>query len=339
MKTSAYTPFDVSARDRIVGFFVIGAVLLFLVGFLIPFIQSLSDDKRIPFYTVLDQTYGIAPEAIVSLRGVPIGGVTAVGITRDGMVRVDIALSRIYEEFYTKRSTLTVDSNIGVSTILTGSGLILSPGKAENGLLEQGEFISTNAPQGIGSILEELDIAQLTDQVTDIVANVEEITAGLADNQDKIFMSIDNLAQVTASLAQVSGELPGMVNSVDQSLIALQSSMQGIDKLVLTADKDLQLTLKNAVQMTEQATLTLSEAEILFRATTPLMSQLPVVLVTTDIALQSITALTEQLSQSWLLGGGGGEEVVKPALPATHPHDNQLYQQAPAAKNNIRSIP
>ena len=338
MKTSAYTPFDVSARDRIVGFFVIGAVLLFLVGFLIPFIQSLSDDKRIPFYTVLDQTYGIAPEAIVSLRGVPIGGVTAVGITRDGMVRVDIALSRIYEEFYTKRSTLTVDSNIGVSTILTGSGLILSPGKAENGLLEQGEFISTNAPQGIGSILEELDIAQLTDQVTDIVANVEEITAGLADNQDKIFMSIDNLAQVTASLAQVSGELPGMVNSVDQSLIALQSSMQGIDKLVLTADKDLQLTLKNAVQMTEQATLTLSEAEILFRATTPLMSQLPVVLVTTDIALQSITALTEQLSQSWLLGGGG-EEVVKPALPATHPHDNQLYQQAPAAKNNIRSIP
>ncbi|MBQ61127.1 MAG: hypothetical protein CMQ19_03530 [Gammaproteobacteria bacterium] len=338
MKTSAYTPFDVSARDRIVGFFVIGAVLLFLVGFLIPFIQSLSDDKRIPFYTVLDQTYGIAPEAIVSLRGVPIGGVTAVGITRDGMVRVDIALSRIYEEFYTKRSTLTVDSNIGVSTILTGSGLILSPGKAENGLLEQGEFISTNAPQGIGSILEELDIAQLTDQVTDIVANVEEITAGLADNQDKIFMSIDNLAQVTAILAQVSGELPGMVNSVDQSLIALQSSMQGIDKLVLTADKDLQLTLKNAVQMTEQATLTLSEAEILFRATTPLMSQLPVVLVTTDIALQSITALTEQLSQSWLLGGGG-EEVVKPALPATHPHDNQLYQQAPAAKNNIRSIP
>ena len=338
MKTSAYTPFDVSARDRIVGFFVIGAVLLFLVGFLIPFIQSLSDDKRIPFYTVLDQTYGIAPEAIVSLRGVPIGGVTAVGNTRDGMVRVDIALSRIYEEFYTKRSTLTVDSNIGVSTILTGSGLILSPGKAENGLLEQGEFISTNAPQGIGSILEELDIAQLTDQVTDIVANVEEITAGLADNQDKIFMSIDNLAQVTASLAQVSGELPGMVNSVDQSLIALQSSMQGIDKLVLTADKDLQLTLKNAVQMTEQATLTLSEAEILFRATTPLMSQLPVVLVTTDIALQSITALTEQLSQSWLLGGGG-EEVVKPALPATHPHDNQLYQQAPAAKNNIRSIP
>ena len=337
MKTSAYTPFDVSARDRIVGFFVIGAVLLFLVGFLIPFIQSLSDDKRIPFYTVLDQTYGIAPEAIVSLRGVPIGGVTAVGITRDGMVRVDIALSRIYEEFYTKRSTLTVDSNIGVSTILTGSGLILSPGKAENGLLEQGEFISTNAPQGIGSILEELDIAQLTDQVTDIVANVEEITAGLADNQDKIFMSIDNLAQVTASLAQVSGELPGMVNSVDQSLIALQSSMQGIDKLVLTTDKDLQLTLKNAVQMTEQATLTLSEAEILFRATTPLMSQLPVVLVTTDIALQSITALTEQLSQSWLLGGG--EEVVKPALPATHPHDNQLYQQAPAAKNNIRSIP
>jgi hypothetical protein len=55
------------------------------------------------------------------------------------------------------------------------------------------------------------------------------------------------------------------------------------------------------------------------------MSQLPIVLVTTDIALQSITELTEQLSQSWLLGGGG-EEVSKPAMPTVHPHDNELYQ-------------
>ena len=325
MKTSAYTPFDVSVRDRIVGFFVIGAVTLFLAGFLIPFIQSLSDDKGIPFYTVLDKTYGIAPEAIVSLRGVSIGAVTAVGITRDGMVRVDIALSHIYAEFYTKNSSLTVDSNIGVSTILMGSGLILSPGKAENGLMEPGEFISTYAPQGIGTILEELNIAELADQVTDILTNVEEITAGLVENQGKIYKSIDNLEQVTASVAQVSGELPGMVTSVDQSLTALQSSMQGVDKLIVTADKDLQLALKNAVQLTEQATLTLSESEILFRTTTPLMSQLPIVLVTTDIALQSITELTEQLSQSWLLGGGG-EEVSKPAMPTVHPHDNELYQ-------------
>ena len=236
MKTSAYTPFDVSTKDRIVGFFVIGAVLLFLLGFLIPYIQRLSEDKGIPFYTLLDKTYGISPEANVSLRGVVIGSVVGVGITRDGMVRVDIALSHIYGEFYTRKSSLAVDSDIGVSTILTGSGLILSPGKTENGLMEPGEFITTDIPQGFGSILEELDLMQLTDQVTEIVANVEDITSGLAQNQDKIYRSIDNLEQVTASLARVSEELPGMVKSVDQSLLALQSSMQGVDKLIVATD-------------------------------------------------------------------------------------------------------
>ena len=274
----------------------------------------------------------------MSLRGVIIGRVTAVGITRDGMVRVDIALSHIYAEFYTKKSSLEVDSNIGVSTILTGSGLILSPGKPENGLMKPGEFINTDVPQGIGSFLEELDILQLTDQITEIVASVEDISTGLAQKQDKIYKSIDNLEQVTSSLVKFAEELPGMVNSVDQSLLSLQASMKGVDKLIVATDKDLRLTLQNSVLLTQQATLALAEAEILFRAATPLMNQLPVVLVTTDIALQSITELTEQLSQSWLLGGGG-RKTSRSALPNVHPHDNALYQPESTAQNNLRSAP
>ncbi len=325
METSAYTPFDVSARDRVVGFFVIGAVLLFLIGFLIPFISSLSDEDGLPFYTILDQTYGIAPDATVSLRGVIIGNVTGVAITSEGMVRVDMKLSTIYQDFYTRKSSLSVDSNIGVSTILTGSGLILSPGRTENGLLEPGDLIATNAPQGFGSILEELDIVQLTDQVTEIMSNLESITTGINDNQDKIYRSLDNLEAVTLSLAQVSQELPAMISSVDQSLKSLQSSLAGVDKMVAATDKDLRLTLANTVELTKQASQTLAEAEILFRATTPLMSQLPTVLVTTDVALQSITELTDQMSQSWLLGGGNSQPSQAIAVPDPHPHDNALY--------------
>jgi ABC-type transporter Mla subunit MlaD len=329
MKTSTYTPFDVTPRDRIVGFFVIGAVLLFLIGFLIPFIQKLSNEEGLPYYTVLDKTYGIAPDAIVSMRGVTIGKVVRVGITQDAMVRVDIALSHDYADFYTNKSSLTVDTNIGVSTILTGSGLILSPGKSENGLMALGGFIFTSTPQGFSSILEEIDIVQLTDQITEIVNNVEEITTGLAENQDKLYRSLDNLEKVTTSLAQVSAEIPQMIKSVDESLASLQSSMRGVDKLIEASSENLQLALKNTVQLTEQATLTLAETETLFQATTPVMNQLPTVLVTTDIALQSITQLTEQMSQSWLLGGGESSETKQPIMPSGHPHDNNLYKTTP----------
>lgn len=329
MKTSVYTPFQVGAKDRIVGLFVIGAVLLFLVGFLIPVIQRLQAAEGIPFYTVLDQTYGIAPNALVSLRGVSIGEVSGVGITEDGMVRVDIALSPDYQDFYTRRSRLSVDTNIGVSTILTGSGLILHPGGLENGVMEAGDLIITDAPRGIASFLETVDLALITDQVTEIIANVEGLTTGLEENQDKVYRSLDNLEAVTASLAVVTNTLPGMVAEVNASLVAIQATLGTVDGMIVGTDANLQATLANAVALTNQATLTLAEAEVLFRATTPVLSQLPTVMMTTDIALQSITDLTDQLSRSWLLGGSSEARPASYSTgPTFHPHDDSLYRAA-----------
>jgi hypothetical protein len=49
MKTTAYTPFEVGARDRMVGIFVIVAVLLFLLGFALPRINQLGRDTGVAF--------------------------------------------------------------------------------------------------------------------------------------------------------------------------------------------------------------------------------------------------------------------------------------------------
>jgi ABC-type transporter Mla subunit MlaD len=328
MKTSAYRPFEVAGKDRIVGVFVIGAILLFLLGFLIPFIQRLSADEGALFYTVLDQTYGIAPEATVSLRGVVIGHVTRVAITGEGMVRVDMSLSQGYARFYTQQSRLAVDGNIGVNTILTGSGLILTPGPTENDLLELGEYIPTEKPQGIATLLKDLDIVQLANQVTEIVANVQAITAGLNNNQDKIYRSLANLETVTQSLAEVSQRLPDMVTSVDRSLGSLEGTLTNIDGVIQRTDDSMQGAMQNITLLTAQASTTLAETEILMRASTPVMAQLPTVMVTTDVALQSITRLTNQLGQSWLLGGGKNSPPPLTGL-ASHPHDNSLYEVEP----------
>lgn len=336
MTTSGYTAFEVGTKDRVVGLFVIGAVLLFLMGFLIPFVQKFNADDGIPFYSIIDKTYGIAPDSKVSMRGVIVGNVTQVAITDDATVRVDFRLSSAYSAFYKSGSRMSVDSNIGVNTILSGSGLILIPGPSDNELMSPGEFVPTEIPQGIGSILDELDIVQLTDQVTEIVTNIEEITTGVNHNQEKIYASLDNLQEITANLAEISRSLPAITQSVDQSLVSLQSTMAGVDSMVQTTDKNLQPMLKDMTALTQQATLTLSETEELFRSTTPVMNQLPTFLRTTDVALQSITGLTDQLSQSWLLGGGdtGSDNllsvpttILEPLGPTLHPHDDSLYEE------------
>ncbi len=325
MTASGFTPFEVGARDRVVGVFVILAVLLFLVGFLIPLVQRLNQEDGIPFYTLLDQTYGIGIDAAVSLRGVPIGNVTDVGMTEDGRVRVNIKLSPKFADFYTEGSSLEVDTEIGVATILTGSGLLLHPA-SDQAPLEPDSFIPTATPQGISSLLDEIDVVYLTDQVTEIVANVEEITRGFNDNQDKIFRSLDNLEQVTASLAEVSQALPQMVGSVDRSIGSLEQSLAGVDRLIANTDEDLQATLANTVALTQQASLTLAEAEVLFRESRPVLRQLPATLVSIDIALQSMTTLSDQMSRSWLLGGSEASPTPERTPgPPLHPHDDSLY--------------
>lgn len=335
MKTTAYIPFQARTKDRVVGFFVIAAVLLLLIGVLLPAIKRLQQEDGIPFFTTVDETYGIAVDALVSLKGVAIGKVTDVRITEGGMVRVVISLSKEYERFYTQKSSLAIDTTSVVSAILTGTGLILLPGKQSNGPLQPGSFIRMDAPQGFAQILQELDLVQLMDQITAIIDSVEEVTSGLAENQGKIYTSLDNLQEVTANVAKVTQKLPLMVSSVEKSLAELQNGLASVNLLVEHTDADLQATLKNAIKLTQQATQTLAEAESLFKATTPVMNQLPSFLITTDVALQSFTELSDQLATSWLLGGTS----AKPSGfqgPTSHPHDDSLYESQDNRKVNAK---
>ncbi|MEK9877895.1 MAG: hypothetical protein VW684_14645, partial [Betaproteobacteria bacterium] len=66
MAAAPHRAFAVTNKDRIAGWFVIGALLLFLLGFIIPWIRNIAEDDRILFETRLDRTYGITPDAIIS---------------------------------------------------------------------------------------------------------------------------------------------------------------------------------------------------------------------------------------------------------------------------------
>ncbi|MCB1647794.1 MAG: hypothetical protein KDI36_20210, partial [Pseudomonadales bacterium] len=161
-----------------------------------------------------------------------------------------------------------------------------------------------------------------------IVTNVDQITTGMNENQDKIYRSIDNLEEVTASLAEVSRSLPSMITSVDQSLASLEGTMNGVDELLYENKDQLSLAIRNVNVLTEQASINLQQTASLLQAGKPVVEQLPDVMLTTDIALQSLTRLTDQLSRSWLLGGNNSTPSQPTlSLPVTHPHDDELYTE------------
>lgn len=335
MKTTAYTPFEVGARDRMVGIFVIVAVLLFLLGFVLPRINQLGRDTGVAFYTSLDKTYGIAADAPVSMHGVAIGHVTDIAITDEGGVRIGISLQADYRSFYREGSQLQLDSNLAVSTLLSGTGLVFQPGPKGAAPLAAGVTIETLAPADLSSIIEQLSDPRMVVQLVAIIDHIENLTAGLSRNQVKVYDSLDSLKTITANVTEVTRGFPALLASIEHSLAELERTMASVAGIAANADKPLQQTLGNTVAMTDEATQSLAALKLMLQQSEPSVAQLPVVMATLDATLNSVTRLSEQLQRSWLLGGGnvdGYEPAAAASGYSPHPHDDSLY--APAASES-----
>jgi len=266
-------------------------------------VRDLADEDTLNFYTRLDQTYGISPNAIVSLKGVNVGSVQSVVLSNDGSVRVAFALSDSYAQFYTSDLKLVIDSEIGVNSILNGSGLLLQPGASTGRPLIDGAYIEAEPPQGLASLLETLDLEQLTQQITTIVTSVESIAGGLANNQETLYSTMDNLADVTAELKRVSQDLPAVFTSVSQSLAQLDRTISRVDNVVAGSSDDIATAIANAALLTDQATQTLKQTDVLLQSGEPAIEQLPELMKTTDATLKSLDTLSQTLNRSWLFGG------------------------------------
>ena len=275
MKANTTGPLEITARDRIIGFFVFGALLIMLVLFLSPWLRQLGDRDNVTFVTYLDKTYGIQQDARVNLNGVTIGSVSGVELNAQGRVTVVISLSKQYERFYTSGSKLLIDSEIGVTSILNGIGLSFISGMDSNERLKAGDELETTLETGFNSILDSLDVGLVVSQLTNIVQSTEEITTGFSENQASLYLMVSNLQSITAQLDVVSQSLPKLLMTIEQSAISFDATAQGAQRIIENSEDDLVAAVKNTASLTAQATATLKKTERLIEAGDPIAESLP----------------------------------------------------------------
>ncbi len=303
MTAAPHRAFAVTTQDRIAGWFVIGAMLILLIGFIVPWIRTIAEDEQILFETRLDRTYGITTEAIVSLRGVTVGGVRRLALDDEGYVSVIVALSPEYAHFYREGSHLEIDSELGVSNLLNGAGLVFKPGDVNRDLLKDGSFLRTEIPQGITSVLDQIDVELIVEQIETIVNSVESIATGVDENQATLYQTIANLEKITQQLEMATSKLPQTLLAVESSLSQIDVAVGGVDALVKNSQNDLQIAIANTVQLTAQATKTLKQTEGLLASGEPAVELMPELMQTTDATLKSIDELSQRLNRSWIFGG------------------------------------
>lgn len=303
MNATELGPLHITARDRIIGVFIFGAILLVLVMFLSPWLRQIGDRDNIIFATHLDKTYGIQKTARVNLNGVTIGAVSEVKLNARGKVTVLISLSKEYEQFYTSGSKLLVDSEIGVTSILNGIGLTFISDSDSKERLKDGDELETVLPTGLNSILERFDVELIVAQLTNIIESTEEITTGFSENQASLYLTVSNLQSITAQLNVVSQSLPGLMQTIEQSVQSFDLTAQGAQRIINNSEDDLIATLENTASLTAQATTTLKQTERLLASGHPIAESLPDLIIKTELALDSVDELAQTLNRSWLFSG------------------------------------
>lgn len=135
---------EVRHIDRILGVFIIAAVIIALAAWFLR-LHGLGElEEKLPFHTILSESFGLAPAGEIDLAGITIGTIENVTLQDDGKIRVDMVFIDRYKKFLTVGSQLEVEPTIGVQSILGGGGLIFHFNSQETTLLEVNSQLTPN---------------------------------------------------------------------------------------------------------------------------------------------------------------------------------------------------
>lgn len=348
---------EVRHIDRIVGVFIMGAMIIVIASWFLRLHGLGALEEKLPFYTIVSESFGLAPAGEIDLAGITIGTIKNVTLQDDGTVRIDMDFIDRYKQFLTVGSQLEVESALGVQSLLGGGGLIFHYNAKESTLLEVNTLLAVVEPVDLAAQIAAFDLPGLADQVKSIVNNVEQLTSQLKADQGALFSTLDNVNNITANLADSTSTIPALMtsvsedvpriignvealtkrletkqvpqilSSVEENLASLQTAMDSVSGILTSSEGDIKDIISNAAGATADLNVLLLELQTIVKDVEATTQQLPGVLSRSEDLIDNSVELTDKLNNHWLLGGSGeAEDTIKP-WPSIHSIDESPYDE------------
>lgn len=220
---------DYNKKEKIVGTFVIGIVILVLAMLIIIGRGKDWFKTYITYYTTFEESYNIKENAAVKLYKADIGKVKKITLAED-KVRVELAILENYSSRIRSDSVAIVDS----PTFIGSEYISIIPGTADAPLIEEGGEIPSREKKSVSDILAEFEVEKTAKMVIPAIQDIAEIAQIMRDPEGPLFTALDNFNKSLSYVERVSRDIEagkGTIGGMIRSRELLDKILSDLDKL------------------------------------------------------------------------------------------------------------
>jgi phospholipid/cholesterol/gamma-HCH transport system substrate-binding protein len=313
---------EYTTLERLVGAFVLGALLLLLVLFVYSREARTLFADKFTIIAYMRNAQSITTDTKVQISGIEVGEVRAIDLGSDNLIRVEM---RVLEKFHglvreDSRASLSKLSMIGKAT------LEVSAGDTAQGLVPDGGIVPVDEPVSIDQIM-----ADVLPALRDAQTTLERMNAlaQAVDPKDvqramrSATVTADNLEKLTTMMAQGRGGIGQMVadKGVEQDLAITIKSLASTLQQTEARMRELAPVFKDLQSMSSDARNASKDLPQLMEETHKLVGQLNTTVGTVNYEMQQLPDLvlkTRQLMEQ--------TDRTLRALQGTWPISNSVAQ-------------
>lgn len=220
---------DYNKKEKIVGTFVIGIVVLMLAMLIIIGRGKDWFKTYVTYYTTFDESYNLKENAAVKLYRADIGKVKKIILAED-KVRVKLVILEDYSSRIRSDSVAIVDS----PTFIGSEYISIIPGSADTPLIEEGGEIPSRGKKSVSDILAEFEVEKTAKMVIPAIQDVAEVAQIMRDPKGPLFTALDSFNKTLFSLERVAHDIEagkGTIGGIIRSRVILDKILSDLDKL------------------------------------------------------------------------------------------------------------
>lgn len=311
---------DYTSKERIVGLFVLGAILLLIAQLLLAGQALRLFESKITYVTYIQNPVGIGIDTKVRVSGLEVGAIDDVTIT---FANTFIVRFWVWERYH---RLLRTDSIASVSKLafIGDSVLNISPGSAGAEVLPNGSEVYTEEAQTLDQFL--LSLQPTIEGAREGILKLREVAETFPI--ESVYAMIEDLEATTSNLLLVS-EAIATGEGVAGTLVNDASLSSGVRELIQQSN----ITMESASELLASTNDRVNELEPFVEeigASLDKVSQMltdmqgesekvPELILQTNRLMQDTQTLLDSMANIWPLSTALGEPTTlspAPALPA-----------------------